>query len=118
MPKKTVPAKKRKTSRTRAKKPKVKLAKNKVALFSGVVCLICVLAIGLSVVLNQGENQNSQNTEVVAKAEPSVKAQKRAGKPQPEVKSEKAKTQENKPSPQKEAAPQKEEIKPRMQIAK
>ena len=118
MPKKTVPAKKRKTSRTRAKKPKVKLAKNKVALFSGVVCLVCVLAIGLSVVLNQGENQNPQNTEVVAKAEPSVKAQKRAEKPQPEVKSEKAKTQENKPSPQKEAAPQKEEIKPQKQIAK
>lgn len=112
MPKKTVPAKKRKTSRTRAKKPKVKLAKNKVALFSGVVCLVCVLAIGLSVVLNQGENQNSQKTEVVAKAEPSVKAQKRAEKPQPEVKSEKAKTQENKPSPQKE------EIKPQKQIAK
>ena len=84
MPKKTVPAKKRKTSRTRAKKPKVKLAKNKVALFSGVVCLVCVLAIGLSVVLNQGENQNSQKTEVVAKAEPSVKAQKRAEKPQPD----------------------------------
>ena len=112
MPKKTVPAKKRKTSRTRAKKPKVKLAKNKVALFSGLVCLTCVLAIGLSVVLNQGENQNSQKTEVVAKAEPSVKAQKRAEKPQPEVKSEKAKTQENKPSPQKE------EIKPQKQIAK
>ena len=31
MPKKTVPAKKRKTSRTRAKKPKVKLAKNKLS---------------------------------------------------------------------------------------
>lgn len=118
MPKKTVPAKKRKTSRTRAKKPKVKLAKNKVALFSGVVCLICVLAIGLSVVLNQGENQNSQKTEVVAKAEPSVKAQKRAEKPQPEVKSEKQKTQETKTSHKKEAAPQKEEIKPQKQIAK
>lgn len=118
MPKKTVPAKKRKTSRTRAKKPKVKLAKNKVALFSGVVCLICVLAIGLSVVLNQGENQNPQNTEVVAKAEPSVKAQKRAEKPQPEVKSEKAKAQETKTSHKKEAAPQKEEIKPQKQIAK
>ena len=112
MPKKTVPAKKRKTSRTRAKKPKVKLAKNKVALFSGVVCLVCVLAIGLSVVLNQGENQNSQKTEVVAKAEPSLKAPKKAEKPQPEVKSEKAKTQENK------ASPQKEEIKPQKQIAK
>lgn len=118
MPKKTVPAKKRKTSRTRAKKPKVKLAKNKVALFSGVVCLICVLAIGLSVVLNQGENQNSQKTEVVAKAEPQPKTEKRAEKPQSEVKSEKAKTQENKPSHKKEAAPQKEEIKPQKQIAK
>ena len=118
MPKKTVPAKKRKTSRTRAKKPKVKLAKNKVALFSGVVCLICVLAIGLSVVLNQGENQNSQKTEVVAKAEPSVKVQKRAEKPQSEVKSEKQKTQETKTSHKKEAAPQKEEIKPQKQIAK
>ena len=118
MPKKTVPAKKRKTSRTRAKKPKVKLAKNKVALFSGVVCLVCVLAIGLSVVLNQGENQNPQNTEVVAKAEPSVKAQKRAEKPQPEAKSEKQKTQETKSSHKKEAAPQKEEIKPQKQIAK
>ena len=118
MPKKTVPAKKRKTSRTRAKKPKVKLAKNKVALFSGVVCLVCVLAIGLSVVLNQGENQNPQNTEVVAKAEPSVKPQKRAEKPQSEVKSEKQKTQETKTSHKKEAAPQKEEIKPQKQIAK
>lgn len=112
MPKKTVPAKKRKTSRTRAKKPKVKLAKNKVALFSGVVCLICVLAIGLSVVLNQGENQNPQKTEVVAKAEPSLKAPKKAEKPQPEAKSEKAKTQENK------ASPQKEEIKPQKQVSK
>lgn len=118
MPRKTSSVKKRKAYRTKAKKPKVRLAKNKVALFCGLVCGICVLAIGLSVILNQSENQNSQKTEVVAKAEPSVKAQKRRENPQPEVKSEKQKTQETKSSHKKEAAPQKEEIKPQKQIAK
>lgn len=118
MPKKTVPAKKRKTSRTRAKKPKVKLAKNKVALFSGIVCLTCVLAIGLSVLLNQGEKQNLPKTEVLAKAEPSVKSEKTVEKTRPEVKAEKAKTQEKKAAPKKEANTPKEEKKPQKTPAK
>ncbi|MBQ9622527.1 MAG: hypothetical protein IJR39_04210 [Treponema sp.] len=78
MPKETTSVKKRKTTRTRAKKPKVKLAKNKVALFCGLICGICVLAIGLSVVLNQGEKQDSQKAEVVAKAEPVPKTEKKS----------------------------------------
>ncbi|MBB5226463.1 hypothetical protein DYE50_08640 [Treponema ruminis] len=118
MPKKTVPAKKRKTSRTRAKKPKVKLAKNKVALFSGLVCLICVLAIGLSVLLNQGEKQNLPKTEVLAKAEPAAKSEKTVEKTRPEVKAEKAKTQEKKAAPKKEANTPKEEKKTQKTPAK
>lgn len=88
MPKKTAPAKKRKTSRTRTKKPKVRLAKNKVALFCGLVCGICVLAICLSVVFNQGGTQAPQKAPVaertVAKAEPNYEVReevKQASKP-------------------------------------
>jgi len=66
--KKSSPAKKRTTTR-KAKKPKVVLAKNKVALLSGLICGICVLAIGLSVVLTPSEKQNPQRTEIVAKNE-------------------------------------------------
>ena len=66
--KKSSPNKKRTVSR-KAKKPKVVLAKNKVAKLCGLICGICVLSIGLTVILNQDEKKFSQKTEVVVKPE-------------------------------------------------
>ena len=84
MPKKATPSKKQKTSRSRAKKPKVKLAKNKVALFCGAVCGICVLAIGLSIAINSKtelqkaevqQNHQPELTQVQPKTQTQPKAQ-------------------------------------------
>ena len=67
---KSSPAKKR-TATRRAKKPKVVLAKSRVAMLCGLICGICVIAIGLSIALNPQEERKPQKTALVAKtAEP------------------------------------------------
>ena len=52
----------KRTARPKAKKPKVVLAKNKVALFCALISGICVLALALSVFLNIEEKVQAQET--------------------------------------------------------
>ncbi len=101
MPNKTSPAKKRKTSRAKAKKPKVKLAKNKVALFCGLICSICVLAIGLSVAVNQTGSQAAQNPQSVEKTEAKTAAKPKVNK-EPEQKIVQNKSTQKLSSPKKQ----------------
>lgn len=101
MPNKTSPAKKRKTSRAKAKKPKVKLAKNKVALFCGLICSICVLAIGLSVAVNQTGSQAAQNPQSVEKTEAKTTAKPKVNK-EPEQKIVQNKSTQKLSSPKKQ----------------
>ena len=52
----------KRTARPKAKKPKVVLAKNKVALFCALISGICVLALALSIFLNIEEKVQTQET--------------------------------------------------------
>ncbi|MBR4600296.1 MAG: divergent polysaccharide deacetylase family protein [Treponema sp.] len=101
---KSSPAKKR-TATRRAKKPKVVLAKSRVAMLCGLICGICVIAIGLSIALNPQEERKPQKTALVAKtAEPKTPVPKapapKMSAPQ-KVSSETVKTQPLKAQPEK-----------------
>ncbi|WP_294430638.1 divergent polysaccharide deacetylase family protein [uncultured Treponema sp.] len=76
-------------SRTRAKKPKVQLAKNKVILLSSLISGICVLALAMSVVFNQTAPQpvekSSESVKITSNTESHEKIEKTAQTVKPTV---------------------------------
>ncbi|MBQ9207239.1 MAG: divergent polysaccharide deacetylase family protein [Treponema sp.] len=104
----------RKTS-SKAKKPKVILAKNKVALLCGLICGICVLAIGVNIALNQSSEIKSQKSENVTKM-PQIAQNTEVQKEKSEARTQKAQTQQQPkksdaaPSAKTEAKPQKTQV--------
>lgn len=93
---KKTPAKKRAPSKTKAKKPKVALAKTRVALLSALISGICVLALALSVILNQGTEVKTAESEKIAKVTESPVKKEIQNQPQSETYEKKAQLQKEK----------------------
>ena len=88
--------------RSKAKKPKVTLAKNKVAFFCALVSGICVLSLALSVILST-EPKSAQNEKAQSVAQAELKPQPTKQAAQPKTEKTDSKQNEKKAPPQAQA---------------